>query len=106
MEMNRTNVWGPVVGVELLEKTICLKIPSLDTCTQKTKNTPNKSSHGEHVVGTGSDGNSCFPKWTLSQIHIYFSYFVFHFRDHTDLLLLKLSRIELQEKGERRRSFY
>lgn len=71
--------------------------------TQKTKKTPNKPKHGEYVVGTGPDGNSpSFPKCTLSQIYICFSCFGLRFRDHTDLLLLKLSR-SLKEENCRKR---
>lgn len=90
--------------MKLLEKTIFFKDSfTRHVHTQKTKKTPNKPKEGEHVVGTGPNGNSAsFPKCTLSQISICFSWFGFHFRDHRDLLFLKLNR-SLKKENHRKR---
>lgn len=69
-----------------------------DVHTQKTKKTPIKPKEGEHIVETGPDGNSpSFPKCTLSQISIWFSWF-----GDRDLLLLKHNR-SLRKENHRKR---
>lgn len=50
MKMNRTNVWSSVVGVELLEKTIFLKIPLLHMCTHKRPKKSQTNSNVENML--------------------------------------------------------
>lgn len=101
--MKRTNVWLLVVGVELLVKPIFFEdsfTGHTHTRKKQTHTTKPTKKHGE-CVGTRPNRNSpFFPKCTLSQIYVWSSCFGFHFRDQTDLPLLKQSRYlkELQEE--------
>lgn len=97
-------MFGSVVGVELLVKPVFFEdsfTGHMHARKKQTHTTKPTKKHGE-CVGTRPDRNSpFFPKCTLSQIYVWSSCFGFHFRDQTDLPLLKQSRYlkELQEGG-------
>lgn len=93
-----------MVGVELLVKPIFSEdsfTGHTHTRKKQTHTTKPTKKHGE-CVGTRPDGNSpFFPKYTLSQIYVWSSWFGFRFRDQTDLPLLKQSKY-LKEKNCRK----